>query len=236
MKYINDGFKAAYYSQIGNNHVANGDSNQDRIICEKVADDRWYMALADGVSSASNSGEGAAFAVEAVRFMTKQLDESMEWDIEKYKVDFVHFWKSKIHTDWNNFATTLNFIIYVHGRVLIGQIGDGLIYCKIDSKEEIFTDDGDFYSTETNALATQVRRSAFTMVERKCTQSLSLYMTSDGIGKEIAEDSRRRLGEYLDQLLLSDKDIIEKELKSWVSGMEEKNGDDKSIGFIKWEE
>ncbi len=236
MMYINDGFKAAYYSQIGSNHVANGDNNQDRIKCEKVGAERWYMALADGVSTASNSEEGATLAIETVKFMTEQLDESAVWDIEKYKVDFVHLWKSKIHTDWNSFASTLNFMIYVHGRVLIGQIGDGLIYCKIDSKEEIFTDDGDFYSTETNALATQVRRSAFTLVERKCNQSLSLYMTSDGIGKEIAEDSRKKLGAYLDQLLLSDEDTIVKELKSWVSGLEEKNGDDKSIGFIKWEE
>ena len=42
--------------------------------------------------------------------------------------------------------------------------------------------------------------------------------------------------EYLDKMMLNEDTIIEDELDSWIIGLNEKNDDDKSIGFVSWEE
>ena len=61
-------------------------------------------------------------------------------------------------------------------------------------------------------------------------------MASDAIGKEINEASRIELIEYLDNMMMNEDSIIEDELDTWVIGLGKKNGDDKSIGFVRWEE
>ena len=60
-------------------------------------------------------------------------------------------------------------------------------------------------------------------------------MMSDGIGKEVAEESRIELGNYLNKMLDNDFGETKEELIAWVDSLNNKNGDDKSIGFIRME-
>lgn len=61
-------------------------------------------------------------------------------------------------------------------------------------------------------------------------------MASDGIGKEINAALRIELIEYLSNMIMNEDTVIEDELDTWVVGLGKKNGDDKSIGFVSWEE
>ena len=54
--------RAFTYSHIGENHTLVGQDNQDNVVFEKLGDS-WYMVIADGVSSAACSGEGAQAAI-----------------------------------------------------------------------------------------------------------------------------------------------------------------------------
>ena len=100
----------------------------------------------------------------------------------------------------------------------------------------ILTENDEFYSTETYALGAAVKKSTFTIRAVEGKNRIRVYMASDGIGKEINEASRIELIEYLDNMMMNENAVIEDELDMWVIGLGKKNGDDKSIGFVSWEE
>lgn len=229
--------RAFTYSRIGENHTLAGQDNQDKAVFEKLGDS-WYMVIADGVSSAACAREGAQAAVGVIRKLCERIldDKQLLNDIDAIKVYVVKSWKEQIGSDWNEFATTVNFAIYVDHTLLTGQIGDGLIVADVDGNSLILTENDEFYSTETYALVAAVKKSTFTIRAVEGKNRIRVYMASDGIGKEINEASRIELIEYLDNMMMNEDAVIEDELDTWVIGLGKKNGDDKSIGFVSWEE
>lgn len=229
--------KAIEYSVIGQNHIESGLENQDSILTEIISDDVGYMVLADGVSSAPNSKQGSVAATEVIKELCSEINRAEDQclDLDQLKVRIVRNWKNRFVEQWNDYATTLNFIIFYKKTILIGQIGDGLIVLNVDGEKTVFTEETDFYSTETDALGEQVRKNAFRIEQLSYGGKFWAYMTTDGIGKEVAEESRIGLGEYLSKMLTNDVDEIKKELRAWIDELGNKNGDDKSIGFIRME-
>ncbi len=231
-------YNAFIYSRIGQNHEMVGQENQDCLAFERVNDDAWFLAIADGVSSAVFAKEGAQAAVDVICRMFIEIAESdsLPFNTDELKVKIVRNWRVLTASDWDKYATTLNFVMYVSHGLLLGQIGDGLIVANIDGVPKMMTDKKDFYSTETFALGNMVKKSMFTIERINVRKEVEVYMASDGIGKEIADESRIKLGKYLKDMILQDNVSIEEELDTWVIGLERKNGDDKSIGFVRWEE
>lgn len=224
------------YSRIGEAHIIPKQDNQDSVVFEQVGD-AWYLVVADGVSSAAYAKEGAQVAVCVIRKLCEKLssDRNLAKNIDEIKLDIVRSWKEIIGSDWDEYATTLNFSIYSDHMLLIGQIGDGLIVADIDGNPLIMTDQGEFYSTETDALAEYVKKSSFTIRAVEA-NAIRIYMASDGIGKEINEELRYEMIKYFDKMMLNEDTMIEDEFDSWIIGLNERNGDDKSIGFVSWEE
>lgn len=236
MGYIKEkGCTVFFYSQIGSNHVKNGIENQDSVLFERIDHDRWFLAIADGVSSAPRSKMGSQAAIDVVREITMKFKDE-KWNLEDIKVDIVRMWKRRFANDWNDYATTLNFLIFVNRELLVGQIGDGLMVIDTDGKEEVYTEESDFYSSETDALAESVRRKAIVLTHRHINKKVYAYLMSDGIGKEVAVEERINLGKYLFELIESSEDDIKKEIIPWIDNLDNKNGDDKTIGIIRWEE
>ncbi len=229
--------RAFTYSRIGENHTLSGLDNQDKVVFERL-DDSWYMVIADGVSSAACAREGAQAAVGVIRKLCERIsdDKRLLNDIDAIKVYVVKSWKEQIGSDWDEYATTVNFVIYVDHMFLMGQVGDGLIVAEVDGYSLILTETDEFYSTETYALGSAVKKSTFTVRAVEGKNRIRVYMASDGIGKEINEASRIELIEYLDNMMTNENAVIEDELETWVIGLGRKNGDDKSIGFVSWEE
>lgn len=229
--------RAFTYSRIGENHTLAGLDNQDKVVFERL-DNSWYMVIADGVSSAACAREGAQAAVCVIRKLCERIsdDKRLLNDIDAIKVYVVKSWKEQIGADWDEYATTVNFVIYVDHTILTGQIGDGLIVAEVDGNSLVLTEKDEFYSTETYALGAAVKKSTFTIRVVEGNERIRVYMASDGIGKEINETSRFELIEYLDKMMMNEDAIIEDELDTWVVGLGNKNGDDKSIGFVSWEE
>ncbi len=157
--------RAFTYSHIGENHTLVGQDNQDNVAFEKLGD-LWYMVIADGVSSAACSGEGAQAAVDVTRRLCERImdDRHLLNDIDAIKVYVVKNWKEQIESDWDEYATTVNFAIYVDHTLLTGQIGDGLIVAEVDGNSLVLTENDEFYSTETYALgAARVRTFSWTI-------------------------------------------------------------------------
>ena len=151
--YKNDKMKTAYYSAMGENHLKSNGENQDAICFEYLSVDKWFVAIADGVSSASHSKEGAIFATEVVKELALSFELHDRINLDELKVWLVRRWKEKIINDWNEYATTLNFVYHSKGYLLVGQIGDGLIWLDIDGKKYNINEYKDKYNIYKNEFA-----------------------------------------------------------------------------------
>ena len=228
----------AVYSKTGSGHFSRGEENQDRCLYGRIGKNTFYLALADGVSSALYATEGAEAAVQTIKIVSEDIATGkMAVDnLKDLQTMIVRTWKRRFSTRWNECAATLNFVIFHNNRVLVGRIGDGLIVSETDGACCVSVTDEEFYSTETAALGEVVSRKDFEICLYPAEEAFCAYMVSDGIGKEIAESSRKELNRYLLQLSQTSEKQMEQEVVSWVNGLDRKNGDDKTIGFVRWEE
>ncbi len=219
-------------SDIGENHVSSGVDNQDSALFGMVSDDCYFLAVADGVSSVKYGREGSQAAVQSVKWLAEQIDAGLvAIDNEKeLRVSFVRNWKANFAEDWDNYASTINFAILKDERLLVGQIGDGLILVDSGGEKHIYGESEDFYSCETYALGKAVIKSSFIVESLKAANKMAIVMMSDGIGKEIEPDQRNQMMDYISELAQSD--MAEKEVEEWVSELSERNGDDKTIGIM----
>lgn len=121
------------------------------------------------------------------------------------------------------------------GHLIAGQIGDGIIAINADGRELLLAEESEFYTTETAALCEAVRQKDFRLQVVSPVRQVSSYLASDGIGKEISHTAIFDLGKYLEELLQKQQHEIDSELIPWIEGLDRKNGDDKTIGFLRWE-
>ena len=239
MQIFNDGrLFIAVYSKTGAGHLSRGQRNQDRCLYGSSGRNTFYLALADGVSSAPHAEEGAEAAVQTIKNVSEDIASGKAAidDLKELQTMIVKTWKKQFSSDWNNYAATLNFILFHNNKVLVGRIGDGLIVSETDRTCRASASNEEFYSTETAALGEAVSRRDFEMCLYPAERTLSAYMASDGIVKEIAEASREDMNRYLLQLSHTSEKQFEQEVVSWVNGLDGKNSDDKTIGFVRWEE
>ena len=229
-------FQSAAYSVTGRDHAEAGAVNQDSIKVGKCGLDGCFMVLADGVSSAAHAKEGSATAVEVVSEIAEQrASEIICADPDELRRTIVRQWKSRFKSCWNDYATTLNFIVACSGRLIAGQIGDGIMAIEADGREYLLAEETEFYTYETAALSEAVRQKDFRIKVLSPVRHVSAYLASDGIGKEISHTAIFDLGKYLNELLQKQQHEIDAELIPWLEGLDRKNGDDKSIGFLRWE-
>lgn len=236
-KYEDKNISAVTYSSIGQNHIDKNIENQDSIEFNRLDDDTWYMVVADGVSSASNAKVGSLAAVRCVKEITERIKYGAleTQNVDQVRKEYFKQWKNSFTEQWDTYATTVNFVVEFNNKLLVGQIGDGLIVINTDQDTLVFCEEEEFYSTETYALGELVRKSTFRIKQLSYEKYISLYMVTDGIGKELAEESRIDLCHYMKQLVNKSENEIMKELESWIHTLDKKNGDDKSIGILTWE-
>ena len=150
----------AVYSKTGPRHLSRGQENQDRCLFGCCGRNTFYLALADGVSSAPYAEKGADAAVQTIKTVSEYIADGKKAidDLKGLQNTIVRTWKNHFFSNWNGYAATLNFIIFHNNKVLVGRIGDGLIVSQVDNVCRVSTADEDFYSTETVALGETVNR------------------------------------------------------------------------------
>lgn len=219
-------------SKRGSNHAKSGLPNQDCCLYGKVGTVS-YMALADGVSSASGALEGALAAVQTVTRLSEEIDKDIIdiQNIPVIKKYIVQKWKRNFSEAWDTYATTLNLAVRRENRVLVGQIGDGIIIPDSNPDHIMAEEEKDFYTTETYALGECVlaRTFRFEIIEENGHQGI--LMASDGVAKEIRRGAEVGLRDYIHDLSQKDLVIIKEELGNWFDSLDKKNGDDKTIAF-----
>lgn len=239
MDFINEnGLFIAAYSKTGPTHNIHGQGNQDRLLYGFSGDCTFFAALSDGVSSSLFAEQGSEVAVLAVKAVSDEIASGKTdiSDTKELQTRIVKTWKKQFPSGWNDYAATLNFIIFHNNKVVIGRIGDGLIVFEIDGTHRVSSAEEEFYTSVTAALGETVSRKDFDIQLFSVWHHFSAYMTSDGIGKEIAVSHREDVNRYLIRLAQGSEDQIEQEIVQWVNVLDSKNGDDKTIMLIRWED
>ncbi|SHK77618.1 Serine/threonine protein phosphatase PrpC [Anaerocolumna jejuensis DSM 15929] len=222
------------YSERGKHHIDLGQENQDSVYVGKVINGTYCVVVADGVSSCKWAKKGSEAAVDTVKnlAMKMSLGEIAVNDKNSIRRFVVTDWKSHFESKWNDYGTTLNFVIICNQDLVIGQIGDGLVLITVDDENILVSDMDEFYSVETYALAEAVLKSSFNIICKKIKGNVVAVAMTDGIGKELDLDTIDEFKNYLVELIKGNTETREKEIASWMKHLREKNDDDKSLGIL----
>lgn len=223
------------YSEIGKHHIDVCTGNQDSVHIGKVCDETYCLVVSDGVSSCKYAKIGSEATIDTIRTLSLKIHNN-EIDIREedtIKRFIVRDWKKHFDEAWNDYGTTINFVIWSCGTVVIGQIGDGLIIGQTDDETFLLTDMDENYSVETYALAEVVLKSSIQLIIKENVSSLVAIAMTDGVGKEMNMESINEFQKYFVDLIRSqDEELRNKEVESWMNQLKLKNDDDKTIGLM----
>lgn len=222
------------YSRTGKKHKELNRNNEDNISYSKMSDDICWIAVADGVGSCKYAKEGSQAAVSTICNLANEIHKGTIKinDLDKIRRFVVTNWKSNFKSNWNDYCSTINFIILYNDNGIIGQIGDGLISVNINGKDFVMTEETKFYSVETYALGEIVLKKSFRLIKFEKIKYISAILTTDGIANEIDKGSINELRGYLVDLIKKDEKQIDLELTNWFETLDRKNDDDKTIGIL----
>lgn len=236
--YAKDNVIQYSYSEKGQHHIIKDEENQDSIFVGQIDSDTFCLAVADGVSSCRWAKKGSLAAVDTICHLAVAISEgTMEsQDIDGIRRYVVRDWKNHFQSDWNDYGTTLNFAVVHKNDLVVGQIGDGLLLLRNGDENINITDMDEFYSAETYALSEVVLKSSFNVIYTERKGTVAIFAMTDGIGKEIEIEQIEEFKESLIKLMKLHERDIESEIREWISLLNEKNNDDKSIGMLILEE
>ena len=233
-KLFEEGLFILSYSRTGKKHKDLKKNNEDSISYSKMSDNMCWIAVADGVGSCKYAKEGSQAAVSTIGHLANEIYQGTVKidDLEKIRKFVVTDWKSNFKSNWNEYCSTINFIILYNQNGIIGQIGDGLISVNINGEDIVMTEEIEFYSVETYALGEIVLKKSFRLIKFEKIKYISAILTTDGIANEIDKDSINELRGYLVNLIKKDEKQINLELRNWFESLDRKNDDDKTIGVL----
>ena len=201
--------------------------------------DYSVFVVSDGLGSALNSDFGSKSVLVAVRKAAKEWIALKKKD-EKVLLQLIHFyWNLEIldsEFDKKDCLSTCLFAIIIHTekRVILGQLGDGLICYKSDNKEEIISSNTDYNYTK--ALGASTKIEDWNLVSAKINLAdFKLLMATDGVSEDIVEnkeiDFTISLVENLTNISKNSRTkYIKRMLENWPTRF---HSDDKTI-LIAW--
>ena len=225
-----DNAKLLVLSEKGENHIKSGICNQDSYSFKVDDSGNYAFVVADGVSTCAFAKEGADKACETVCNLLSECMELAEDDIKK--IVFAE-WKSLIKDNWNDYGTTINFIYVYPERIVMGKVGDGAVLVKNSEITSYLYEESEFYSSKTFALGTFLPKQSFrvNLIKHNDRLPLLLVLMTDGIVKEVDSKKYKEFSEYIDLNIGNPNFVLE--LKNWISSLNKKNGDDKTIFICK---
>ena len=227
-----DNAKLMVLSERGENHIRNGICNQDCYSFKIDDSGNYAFAVADGVSTCIFAKIGAEKACEAVCNLLSECNGLSENNIRQ---KIFSEWKHLIKKNWDDYGTTINFVYVYPRRVVFGKVGDGAVILKNSNGISLLFDESEFYTSETYALGTSIPKHSFNVnaIEYNFSEPILLILMTDGIIKELDSDKLKEFTNYINLNIRNHNFVLE--LRDWIAGLNEKNGDDKTILICKIE-
>lgn len=209
----------------GQSHKEADQGNQDSFFITRYGFG-VVMVVADGLGTKKYSKIGSREVCKAVGEATKIWIRKENTPIE-YLIKLIHnIWDFNIYpyTKSECGTTCLFSIVLDSGRVLLGQLGDGIIYYNKGEGLNVLTEREDEFLNITNSMSSVKSIYDWKFEEFNLTDDdFTLLMTTDGLSEDIIVEKREKFMYYvLNQIQRKDKQVkknlsIKKILKSCES-------------------
>ena len=227
--------KSAGCTLIGKAHIDLGIANQDSFIIREY-NFGTVMVVADGLGSLKYSNIGSKMVCEAVCEGSKIWNNNDNKNIRNL-IKLIHIlWEMKISPyEKKDCGTTCLFSIVISdsNRVIIGQIGDGLLAYIKDNQLSILKEKNDDFLNITSSMHNVKKFSEWTYDEVILEDnSLTLLMCTDGISEDIVDNKEKEFIMELESVLVNKKSMkqrnkkLKKILEAWKTPY---SHDDKTI-------
>lgn len=220
---------------VGRAHSDLGIENQDSFSIREYKFGT-VMVVADGLGSLVYSKIGSKMVCEAVCEASKIWINNDNKNIRNL-IKLIHIlWEMKISPyEKKDCGTTCLFSIFINdtNKVIIGQIGDGLLAYIKDNELSILKEKNDDFLNITNSMHNVKKFSEWTYDEFILeNNNLTLLMCTDGISEDIVENKEKEFILELENILVNIKSMkqrnrkLKKILKFWKTPYSD---DDKTI-------
>lgn len=206
----------------GQSHEETGQENQDSFCITRYGFG-MVMVVADGLGTKKHSKIGSKEVCKAVGEATKVWIKKQNTPTE-YLIKLIHnVWDLYIYPyKKNDCATTCLFsIVLNNGRVILGQLGDGIIYYNNGENLNVLTEIEDEFLNITKSMSSAKSICEWKFKEISLTdQDFTLLMTTDGLSEDIIKEKRQDFMNYILKQIESKKRqskknlVIKKILKS----------------------
>ena len=187
------------------------------------------VVLADGLGSAQLGSLGSHTVVNLVLGPFRDAFLS-GWENERLRNLFFHLWNTATHGA-PEVATTCLFAIANNERVLLGQVGDGLVLvvAREGSAIRLPTGRGPF-GNETHALP----GGALYLMELPLSQVRAVLLCTDGVADDLVPGTEDRLALAFEAMALAKGvDNLRVSIESWLENWPTPaSRDDRSLGLL----
>lgn len=225
----------------GQSHLEIGQKNQDHFSITKY-NFGLVMVVADGLGSKKHSDIGSNQVCKAVGEATKIWFKKNDAPIELL-IKLIHnIWDMLIYPHpKNECSTTCLFAIILNdGRVVLAQLGDGIIYYLKNNSLVVFDEKNDDFINITNSMSSvkSINDWKYTIINIS-NDNFSLFMTTDGLSEDIIFEKRKDFMLYILKKLKyktnqKRKNFVIKKILHDCEG--EYNSDDKTLIVYSREE
>ncbi len=170
-------WKVFFACKRGRSHVATGKVCQDYCVAEKISDDIFVVAAADGhggdayVKSDVGSMAACNVVVELAKKYSWLADKKFlqKWTSPAFKAEIFDAWQAAVLKDYRaenpaaadsdkeiiqKYGTTLLFAVVTKNNVIVGQIGDGaILFCNDAGQAQLFKRHNPKFDSKTSSLA-----------------------------------------------------------------------------------
>jgi serine/threonine protein phosphatase PrpC len=230
-----DNIESFGVSVTGPGNSEKGEKNQDALLVKSYKD-FWISVVCDGVGSAAKSRQGAIWATQSVVEAAKIWVKSDPLDTRLLLRLIHNIWAIKVRSVGTpeHFATTCLFtLVQKNQRVIIGQLGDGLIIYKSPAGKYVYAiKDNKSYGNQTLGLGMSKSLSDWKIVDFVGIKRRDfIFMCTDGVSDDLKEGMEEKFGralirQYSNMLPVKRARELRKVLENWIT---EKHSDDKTI-------
>jgi serine/threonine protein phosphatase PrpC len=202
MKTAFERFGAA--SVIGASHAEETLPNQDACLVKAYAFG-MVLAVADGLGSKPLSQIGSKAACEAVGEAARIWARHPKAPVELF-IRLIHsLWEVRIapHSRSDCGTTCLFAIVFRTGRLICGQLGDGLIGFKEGGEFQVVADRADDgFTNETQSIHTVRGFADWTWVDRETSgDELGIVLATDGVSEDLIPQKRDAFLRHLEGMI-----------------------------------
>ena len=243
----------------GRSHIAKGTVCQDYCVAEKITEEIFIAAVADGHGGAAyiKSDVGSELACNSIVALAKKYSELdslnflSKWTSPEFKDELFDTWRTAVLNDFRTenpevdascaeiikkYGTTLLFAVVTKNNFIIGQIGDGAILLFNDQNQaQLFKRHNPKFDSKTSSLASG--RGVYSLIidsYRRCNFKFNkIILSTDGIYDKL--DGGNSFALYANELAAQVRNNPAEKIEPFtVAGIDvsEKSNDDCTIALI----